>query len=210
MGLPAGTRLGVLFAVPFDLRHMKIAGAPVPVIEGVARTMSLAVASFDVSETGALVYIPGSVSTSSAQNDLALLDRKGSVDPLRLPPAPSMPPRVSPDGKRVAVSTDDGKEANVWIYELSGASAMRRLTFGGRNRFPVWTADGQRVAFQSDREGDAAIFWQRADGNGPAERLTKPEQGTSHVPDSWSPKNDALLFQRNQGVNDFVVGVVVA
>jgi Tol biopolymer transport system component len=55
---------------------------------------------------------------------------------------------------------------------------MRQLTFGGRNRFPIWSADGQHVAFQSDREGDLGIFWQRADGTGAAERLTKPDQGT--------------------------------
>jgi len=71
---------------------------------------------------------------------------------------------------------------------------MRRLTFDGRNRFPIWSSDGQRVAFQSDRERDLAIFWQPADGTGTAERLTKPEPGTSHVPESWSPKEEQFLF----------------
>ena len=52
---------------------------------------------------------------------------------------------------------------------------MRRLTFGGNSRFPIWSRDSQRVTFQSDRDGDLAIFWQRADGTGSAERLTKPE-----------------------------------
>ena len=43
------------------------------------------------------------------------------------------------------------------------------------------------MAFQSDREGDLGIFWQKADGTGTAERLTpKPEQGIAHIPDSWS------------------------
>jgi Tol biopolymer transport system component len=92
------------------------------------------------------------------------------------------------------VGSDDGKEAFVAIYELAGTSALRRLTFEGHNRFPVWSADGQRVAFQSDREGDLAIFSQRADGTGPVERLTKPEQGASHVPEAWSPDGKALLF----------------
>ena len=76
---------------------------------------------------------------------------------------------------------------------------MRRLTFGGRNRFPIWSSDSARVAFQSDREGDAAIFWQRADGTGAAERLTKPEKGLSHVPEAWSPKGDSFLFGVNKG-----------
>src|SRR4029453_2939464 len=80
-----------------------------------------------------------------------------------------------------------------------GTSAMRRLTFGGRNRFPIWSADGQHVAFQSDREGDLGIFWQRAGVSGSAERLTKPEAGTSHVPESWSLQGDVLSFSVGMG-----------
>jgi Tol biopolymer transport system component len=55
------------------------------------------------------------------------------------------------------------------------------------------------VAFQSDREGDLGIFWQRADGVGAAERLTKPEQGVSHTPDSWSPDGQYLSFTATRG-----------
>ena len=99
------------------------------------------------------------------------------------------------------MATDDGKEAIVWIYELGSTTSMRRLTFGGKNRFPIWSADGQWVAFQSDREGDLGIFWQRADGSGAAERLTKPDQGTSHVPESWSPRGDRFLFGVTKGLS---------
>ena len=46
----------------------------------------------------------------------------------------------------------------------------------------IWSADrGARVAFNRDREGDVSIFWQRADGAGPAERLTTAEPGTFDV-----------------------------
>ena len=120
--------------------------------------------------------------------------RKAALEPLKLPRGRYETPRVSPDGKRLAFGTEDAKEAIVWIYDLSGTSSMRRLTVGGRNRYPIWSADGERVAFQSDREGDVGIFWQRADGTGPAERLTRPEPGTFHVPESWSPKGDRFLF----------------
>jgi Tol biopolymer transport system component len=116
------------------------------------------------------------------------------VEPLKLPPHAYQTLRISPDGKRVAVGTDDGREAIVWVYDLSGTSSIRRLTFGGRNRFPIWSADGQRIAFQSDREGDQGIWWQPADGSGAAERLTKAEQGVTHVPGSWHPKGDRFSF----------------
>src|SRR5215472_16567152 len=73
------------------------------------------------------------------------------------------------------------------------------LTFGGHNRFPVWSSDGGWIAFQSDREGDKAIFWQPADGRGLAERLTKPTKGLSHLPESWSPNGDTFLFDESDG-----------
>ena len=146
-----------------------------------------------------LIYVPGPISgISSALMDIALMDRKGRVEPLKLPPGAYAMPRVSPDGTRIAFGNDDDKEAIVWIYDLSGTSAMQRLTSGGNNRFPIWTSDSKRVAFQSDRDGDRAIFWQPADG-GVAERLTTPEPGTSHAPESWSPKGDRFLFSVTKG-----------
>lgn len=75
------------------------------------------------------------------------------------------------------------------------AAAHRR----GQERFPIWSADGQRVAFQSDRESDLALFSQRADGTGPVERLTKPEQGEAHLPESWSPDGKHVSFSVTKG-----------
>jgi serine/threonine-protein kinase len=190
---------GVLFAVPFDLQSLAVTGGPVPIVEGIRRASTglTGAAQFSVSRTGSLVFIPGPVSTSTNQSDLALIDRNGTVEPLKLPPGPYEYPRLSPDGKRVAFGSDDGKDAVVWIYDLSGTSSMRPLTLrgrGGRNRVPVWSVDGEHVAFQSDREGDLAIFRQRADGTTPAERLTKPDKDAAHIPESWSPDGKTLLF----------------
>ena len=187
---------GVAYALRFDPRRLAVIGGPVPIIEGVARArgVTTGTAQFSTSDTGVLVYISGPVATSASQEDVAFVDRQGTVQSLKLPPDAYLYPRVSPDGKRLAVETDNGKEAIVWIYDLAGTSARRRLTFGGQNRFPIWSPDGERVAFQSDRDGAPAIFWQRADGSGTAERLTKPDQGTSHVPESWSPDGKRLLF----------------
>jgi serine/threonine-protein kinase len=192
---------GILFAVPFDLRHLSVTGGPVPIVEGVQRGASgnSGAARFSVSSNGSLAFVPGPVSASSAQFDLALIDRNGTRQPLKLPPGGYEYPRLSPDGKQIAVGSDDGKDAIVWIYDISGTSSIRRLTLGGRNRFPIWSADGVHVAFQSDREGALAIFLQRADGGAPAERLTKPDKDTAHVPESWSPDGKTLLFSVGLG-----------
>ena len=83
---------------------------------------------------------------------------------------------------------------NVWVYEIAGGRTAQQFTFGGNSRAPVWSPDGQWIAFQSDREGDLAVFRQRADGSGTAERLTKPEAGTGHTPQSWNRDSAHLLF----------------
>ena len=199
---------GVLFAVPFDVRRLEVSGGPVPIVEGVRRAAgavgaqinaATGTAQFSTAANGSLAFLPGPVLQTTGLLQLALLDRKGTVEPLKLQPSAYFHPRVSPDGKRIVLGTDDGKDAVVWIYELSGVTAMRRLTFGGKNRFPIWSTDGQRVVFQSDREGDLGIFWQAADGSGTAERLTKADKDTSHIPESWSPKEDAFLFRVTKG-----------
>ena len=152
-------------------------------------------AQFAYSSTGALVYLPGPVtSDTGTETDLAFFDRKGAPEPLKLPPANYRSPRVSPDGKWVAFDTENDTEAIVFVYELSGTTSIRRLTFGGKNRAPIWSPDGDWIAFQSDRDGDLAIFRQRADGSGTPERLTKPESGEEHIPQSWSPDAATLLF----------------
>lgn len=189
---------GTLFAVPFNLATLAVTGGAVPIVEGVRRATSVTVgtAHFAFSTSGSLLYLPGPA--SGAQQALFLFDRKGGAEALNLPPGAYGYPRVSPDGRRLAFETIDGKETVVSIYELSGTSPVRRLTFGGNNRFPIWSADGQRIAFQSDREGDRAVFWQSVDGGG-AQRLTKPDPGTSHLPESWSPAGDTLLFSATKG-----------
>jgi serine/threonine-protein kinase len=186
---------GVLFAVPFDVRHLEVLGGATPIVEGVQRG-NFGSANFAVSNSGSLAYIPGPASTAAgagAQN-IGLIERTGEVKPLVLVPGSYVYPRISPDGKRVAFGTDDGKESIIWVYDVAGGSSMRRLTFNGRNRYPIWTADSQRVAFQSDRDGDRAIFWQRTDGTGTAERLTKPEKDIEHIPDSSSPDGKEFSF----------------
>jgi len=192
---------GIVFAVPMDVRGLEVTGEPVQIVEGVRRSEITGASQFGFSTTGSLIYVPGLASPGAGLSDLALIDRKGGVEPLKLSPGPYQHPRVSPSGAQIAVATDDGKEAVIWIHQLGSTTSMRPLTFGGRNRFPIWSADGQHVAFQSDRDGDLGIFWQRADGSGAAGRLTKPDEGTSHVPQSWSPKGEHFLFAVTKGSN---------
>jgi Tol biopolymer transport system component len=87
--------------------------------------------------------------------------------------------------------TSDGV---IWIYDLGGTKPIRKLTPGGGNRLPVWTAD-ERVVFESLARGRAGLFWQRADGSTPADRLLESEGG-EYLPDSVSPDGKTLFLRR--------------
>ena len=183
----------------FAVGGLQLEGVAVPVVEGVRRGPNVQLAAFGVAENGSFVYVPGPSSTSTAY-DIDFVDQGGAVERLKIPPGSYEYPRVSPDGKRLAFGSDDGKNANVWVYELGGVSVPRQLTLEGRNRLPLWSADNKRLALQSDRQGDSAIYWQPVDG-GSAERLTTSEPRTVHVPESWSPDGEHLLFDAIQDTN---------
>ena len=192
----------VLYAAPFDLDRLAVTGAAVPVVQGVRRAINPAGnagdADYGVSTNGTLVYIPSSAA-GNVLSTLAWVDSTGRREALDLPPAQYAHPRLSPDGKWLAVERQDSSSVDIWLYEVSGTAAERRLTEGGNNRYPVWSRDGAYVVFQSDREGDRGVFRQRADGSSAAERLTKPEQGVEHIPEAWSPAEDRLAMSRVSG-----------
>ena len=81
------------------------------------------------------------------------------------------------------------------VYEW-GRDTLSCLTFDpGVDRGPLWSPDGQRIAFSSTRadQATANLYWQRADGTGDAERLT--ESKNQQVPMSWHPGGKFLAFQ---------------
>jgi serine/threonine-protein kinase len=187
---------GTVYAIGFDVDRLQTIGGPVPVVEGVRRapTVATGAAHFATSATGSLVFFPGPAAATAVHYEVILADRRGVVEKLKIPAGSYATPRISPDGRQLAIVTNDGKEDNISVYDMSGTSALRRLTYGGNNRIPVWSPDSRRLAFQSDREGDTAVFVQAADSTGAAERLTKPDPGANHVPESWHPTAGVLLY----------------
>jgi serine/threonine-protein kinase len=192
---------GTILAAPFDPRAPSEIGEAVPVVQGVQRTVSGAtgVVHFVTSDGGTLVYLPGPASGPTGERIIAAADRAGTVERLSPPSGPYVHVRASRDGKFLAIGSDDSREAIVSIFPLDGTSAVRRLMFEGKNRFPIWSSDGVRVAFQSDLEGDLGIFTRRADGTGTIARLTQPAKGEAHAPESWSPDGKTLLFTVQEG-----------
>jgi Tol biopolymer transport system component len=188
-------RNGTLMAVRVDLGSGQAIGGEVPVVEGITRLLTTAPTFHAaVSPDGALAYVPGSIGRAG-RTRLGFVQMDGRLELLAVPPHFYGQPRLSPDGRQLAVESDDGKEAAVWVGPVAGGGSLRRLTFEGRNVAPIWTRDGQFLTFQSDREGDYGVFLQRADGSAPAVRLTRPDAGSQHLPESWSPDDRYLTLR---------------
>ena len=191
---------GRVFAVRFDEDRLVTVGDPMPIVEGVRQSAGnwSGAANVSVANNGSLAYIPGPVTTRNSLSDIALVDRQtGKVTVLNLAPGRYSSPRVSPDDKRLAFAAEDREQWGVWVYELAGARPMHRLTTERVNsRYPVWISPST-VAFQSDRDGDLAIFRQTLGGS--AERVTRPDAGSIHAPESWSESTNTLLYSVAKG-----------
>ena len=196
---------GTLFAVPFDLERLRQAGPAVPVLEGVANNVGSSAAQLAFSNRGTLVFSMGEGVTTN--QPIQWLDRDGNMRSLRAAPSGYANIRFSPDGGRLSMDIQEAGQRDVWVYEWA-RHTMSRLTFDPHSdTFPVWTPDGQRLAFASARGGTLNVFWQRADGTGEAQRLT--ESANLQVPTSWHPNGRLLaLHELNPARNDWDIKVL--
>ena len=112
--------------------------------------------------------------SGGAKRRLVWVSRNGAEQPLAAPAHAYRIPAAFP--RRTAGSRDDRGTGNqIWLYDLS-RETLTRFTFEGKYELnPVWTPDGKRIAFQSNKEGPPNLFWQLADGSGGLERLTTSE-----------------------------------
>jgi Tol biopolymer transport system component len=121
---------------------------------------------------------------------LVWVDRKGAITSLPLPPRAYWTPRLSPDGRRVAVGIE-GATHDVWVSEV-GRDTLARVTFGSDNYLPLWTPDGTGIVFQSNRTGPWNIFWMPVYRSVPEVQIVKSEHTV--IPYSWSADGQTLAY----------------
>lgn len=180
-------REGALLAQPFDANQLTLTGEPFAIADQVQP------GSFSVSDTGILTY-QSLISYENVQ--LGWIDRAGK--PLELVGATgfALGPRLSPDGKRVAVIRLEAKTgaADINVIDLA-RNTESRLTFDpGNDLSPVWSPDGSRIVWPSDRAQTFHLYQKLASGVGQEEPLL--QSGVTVNPSSWSADGKFLLYSQ--------------
>jgi Tol biopolymer transport system component len=160
-------------------------------------------AQLSLSNSGSIAYL----ASGAAERALVWADRKGQMEEIAAPPRPYIEVAMAPGGDRAAVNVENGTDLDIWAYEFERGT-LTRITFGGNNESPVWTPDGQRVAFAASVAGrPQTIMWIPADGNGAAEELAG-NVSAWQWPVSFSPDGRLLTLDVTSAGTDYDIWVL--
>ena len=190
-------RAGSLYAVAFDAKRALTTGSETKILDSVIVEPNGA-AQYAVSTTGTLAYVAGPAVTR--EYEVVWVDRAGKGVTLRDDGREYSFPRISPDGKELAVTSLIGSNYDVYILDLRTGALQRVTTAPGEDFEPVWHPGGTRLAISSEREDDEGpgLAWT----NGAEFRLEfllrTPGYGNWEFPTSWSPDGKWLAFTRRR------------
>ncbi len=178
-----------LLAAGFVSGQHKLAGNPVPVVEGVAMRQANGSVRYAVSNSGTLVYVP---SSAVAQRlSLVSVSRQGTVETLAtytdIDDIRGL--ALSPDGKQLAFTVPKAND-DVLIFDLDRRITSRFTFEGGDKISPVWTPDGTHIAYTNLRGNGESLVWRRIDPRGEPEPILAAGQACR--PSSFSPDRKTL------------------
>jgi Tol biopolymer transport system component len=184
-------RQGTLMAQSFDPNALAVANDPFPIAQRVEFSAIPGLVAFSVSDTGILSYGVGAGPTLGPQ--MAWVDRQGKLLETIGPPASYQGLALSPDGTRVAAHRHEGRSGDIWVTELTRGMTTR-FTFDASHdsSSPVWSPDGNDIAFASFVERRVGIYRKAANNAGSEELLSEGE--LPRRPLSWAPDGRTLVF----------------
>ena len=184
---------GALVAHPFDAKSLNVTGDPITVAEHIAEVGFNHDFDFSVSDNGVLAYQIGGTKSQLAWFDRTgkKLESVGAADNYATL-------ALSPDGARAVAGLldTDGRQADVWIIDLSRGTKSR-LTFDPQSDGdPTWSPDGKRIMFTSNRTNDGHIHLYETSANTTADNQLLLRSDADDIPMSWSPDSTSVLFLR--------------
>ncbi len=191
------TAESTLMARHLDLGSWTWKSEPFPVAEHVL-TRGNGQANFSVSTDGVLAIMTGG---ATERSELVWVDRAGQRLGRVGDPGGYRDLALSPDGGRLAYGFVDPKNdsQDIWVRDLT-RGVTSRLTFGNENDiFPVWSPDGNWIAYSTNVDGPYSIWKKRADGSGDADSLFADNFHAGAM--SWSPDGASLVMVTLQNGN---------
>ncbi len=183
-------REGTLMAQPFDTQRLELAGDAVPVARQVGSFLDAGF--FSASSNGVLAY-----RTAERDFQVAWFDRQGSMLGRVSEPGRFRDVALSPDGTRAAASRtnpQDAANADLWLLDLArGSGAARFTSSAGVSESPVWSPDGNRIAFSS-RGQRVNLIYQKLSSGAKDEEELPARDGLIKTPTHWSPDGRFLLY----------------
>ena len=185
-------RQGTLFAQRFDRTQLAGAGTPFPVAEQVTSALALRMA-VSTSAAGPIAYRTGSAGGSERQ--LAWFDRSGHhLASVGAPfPSTQLSPSLSPDGRRVALYRRTNGNLDDWLLDVERGVPTRFTFDSADDGIPLWSRDGSRIVFNSNRKGVLDLYQKSTSGAGSEEALLLQTAQNKFVSD-WSPDGRFLLY----------------
>ena len=173
------------------MRYLEVRGTPVKVLDGVLMSTNIGTALFDISPKGDLAYAVGPA--EDGHRTMHWVDRHGNKSaPLLLPARSYLNPRISPDGKYLAVEIE-GPNHDLYTYDFQ-REVLSRISTDGISHGPIWSPDGSRIAYRTWKAGAMTLAWMPADRSGPAERLV--DYVAWQNADSFSNDGQHLVFDQ--------------
>jgi hypothetical protein len=180
-----------LMAQPFDAGRLQLIGEAVPIADPVGSYLERGL--FSVSARGTLAY----QATATAVNRLTWFDRQGKVLSYATDIGSYDTLALSPDATRVAAPRRDLLSGNqdIWLIDLLRGGSTRFTFDPAAESNPVWSPDGRRIVFSSNRGGHADLYQKDSSGAGAEEALLKSTE--IKAPQDWSRDRRYLIYSQS-------------
>jgi eukaryotic-like serine/threonine-protein kinase len=179
-----------LMAQPFDASSLKLTGTAFPIAEQIANPEAFRLGFFSVSQNDILVYQTG----GAVKRQVLSLDPTGKQLGQVGNNTNALYIQLSPDGRRLAETLydDQSKSGDIWLVDLA-RGVQTRFTFDPKDDdTPVFSPDGSRIVFASNRKGQYDLYVKDASGAGTPQALFETKE--DKYPTDWSRDGKYIAF----------------